>query len=125
MPFSFAPSALIAARIVNRLIACALLGCGGVAIAQVCATPGKDSAVTSIAGVINSYYPGTAGTVAAGAVALPIGAVQPVGAAPIAPGDLVIVMQMQGARIDSSNSDCYGDSVGTARSEERRVGKEC
>ena len=70
--------------------------------------------MTSIAGIINSYYPGTAGTVAVGAVALPIGALQPASATPIAPGDLVVVMQMQGARIDSSNSDCYGDSVGTA-----------
>ena len=84
------------------------------ALAQVCATPGKDSASTSIAGVVNSYYPGSAGTVAVGATALPVGAIQPGGAPAIAPGDLLIVMQMQGARIDSSNSDCYGDGVGTA-----------
>ena len=114
MPILYASGKPIAARLATRLMGCALLIYGAAAIAQVCATPGKDSAIASIAGVINSYYPGTAGTVAAGAVALPIGAVQPVGATPIAPGDLVIVMQMQGARIDSSNSDCYGDSVGTA-----------
>ena len=100
MPILHASSTPIAPRLATRLVGCALLIYGAAAIAQVCATPGKDSAIASIAGVINSYYPGTAGTVAVGAVALPIGAVQPVGATPIAPGDLVIVMQMQGARID-------------------------
>ena len=91
-----------------------LLLCG-VALAQVCATPARDSATTSIAGIINSYYPGSAGSVAAGAVAVPVGVISPTGSStPVAAGDLLIVMQMQGAQIDSSNSDCYGDSVGTA-----------
>ena len=71
MPFLHFLSAPVAARLVNHLIGCTLLLLGATAIAQVCATPGKDSAVTSIAGVINSYYPGTAGLVAAGAVTLP------------------------------------------------------
>ena len=112
MPILYTPSAPVAVRMAKRLIGCALLVVGAAAIAQVCATPGKDSAITTIAGVINSYYPGTS-AVPVGAVSLPIGAVQPGTAAAIAPGDLLIVMQMQGARIDSSNSDCYGDGAGT------------
>ncbi len=85
------------------------------AFAQVCATPGKDIAVTSIAGTVNSYYPGTAASVAAGSQTIAIGAISTGGSsAPIAAGDLLIVIQMQGAQISSSNSDCYGDGVGTA-----------
>lgn len=92
-----------------------LLSLCGVTLAQVCAAPGRDSAVVSIAGIINSYYPGSAGSLAAGAVAIPVGALSPTGSpTPVAAGDLLIVMQMQGAEINSSNSDCYGDNVGTA-----------
>ena len=118
MPFmsplpSYTPTVRERSQIFVRLTACFLLLHAALAVAQVCATPGKESAITTIAGVVNSYYPGTA-PVTQGAVSLPIAAVQPSAAPPIAPGDLVIVMQMQGARIDSSNSDCYGDGVGTA-----------
>lgn len=84
------------------------------AAAQVCATPNRDSATSAVAGIINSYYPGSAGTLPVGAVSIAIGGVQPGGASAIAPGDLLIVMQMQGAQISGSNSDCYGDGVGTA-----------
>ena len=85
------------------------------ATAQVCATPGKDSAVALIAGTVNSYYPGTAASLAAGTQTIAIGTIAAGGSAtPIAAGDLVIVMQMQGAQINSSNSDCYGDGNGVA-----------
>ena len=43
------------------------------AVAQVCATPGKDSAPAAINGVVNSYYPGTAARVAAGTQTIAIG----------------------------------------------------
>ena len=85
------------------------------AMAQVCAKPSKDSATTSIASVVKSYYPGTAANVAAMAHTMAIAANAVGGSsAPIAAGDLVIVMRMQGAQINSSNSDCYGDGVGAA-----------
>jgi uncharacterized repeat protein (TIGR01451 family) len=81
--------------------------------AQVCATPGSNAATTSIGGIVNSYYPGTGANVAAGATSIPLGALDTSGnTTAIAPGDLLMVMQMQGAEIDSSNSDCYGDGVG-------------
>ena len=98
----------------RRALLLAITLTSGAALAQVCATPSRDSATTSIAGIINSYYPGTAGTVPSGAVSISIGSAQPGGAAAIAPGDLLIVMQMQGAQINSSNSDCYGDGAGAA-----------
>ena len=97
------------------LVVAAVLVASSAAFAQVCATPGKDSVVTSIAGTVNSYYPGTAASVAAGSQTIAIGAIAVGGStAPIAAGDLLIVIQMQGAQISSSNSDCYGDGVGTA-----------
>ncbi len=85
------------------------------AIAQVCATPGTNAATTAIAGIVNSYYPGTGANVAAGSTLIAVGALETSGnTAAIAPGDLLMVMQVQGAEINSSNSDCYGDGAGTA-----------
>ncbi len=88
---------------------------GSIALAQVCASPGLDAAASSISGVVNSYYPGTGPNVAVGSTSIPLGGIDTLGggaATPIAAGDLVIVMQMQGAEINSSNTDCYGDGVG-------------
>ena len=57
--------------------------------------------------VINTYYPGSA-SVAAGATSIVLGAAN--GAStPISTGDLLLIMQMQGASIDSSNTSSYGD----------------
>lgn len=79
--------------------------------ALVCATPGQDGTPGgAISGVINTYFPGTA-SVGAGATSLPIGV--PTGAGtPIQAGDLLLVIQMQGATINSTNTDAYGDGVG-------------
>lgn len=92
------------------------------AVAQVCATPGNDAATSSIAGIVNTYYPGTGAAVPPGATSIAVGALDTAGNnTPIAPGDLLIVIQMQGAEINSSNSDCYGDGVGTAGCATRTV----
>ena len=75
-----------------------------------CATPGKDGTPSSpLTGVVNTYYPGQ-GAPAAGATSLTVGA--PVGGTPIQAGDLLIVVQMQGADFDFSNTSAYGDGVG-------------
>ncbi|HVS82196.1 MAG TPA: hypothetical protein VHE60_10720, partial [Pyrinomonadaceae bacterium] len=84
----------------------------GAAQAQVCATPGKDGPGGTLAGVINTYYPGT-GNVSAGATSIPIGASTGAATA-IANGDLLLVIQMQDAAINSTNTDSYGDGVGGA-----------
>ena len=76
---------------------------------QLCAAPGRDGAGGTLAGVVDTYFPGT-GSVAAGDAAIPVGA--PTGAAtPVSAGDLLLVIQMQGADIDSSDSDAYGDGA--------------
>ncbi len=76
--------------------------------AQPCGTPGRDGSGT-ITGVVNTYYPGTASTTAAStsiSVGTPSGA-----ATPIAAGDLLLVIQMQDAAIDSTDTNTYGDGV--------------
>ena len=73
-----------------------------------CATPGRDG-TGSLTGVINTYYPGV-GTAAAASTTITLGAAA--GAAtPIAIGDLVLVIQMQDAGIDSTNTGAYGNGV--------------
>ncbi|HVS07651.1 MAG TPA: hypothetical protein VHK65_15995, partial [Candidatus Dormibacteraeota bacterium] len=72
-----------------------------------CATPGRDGTAT-LNGVINTYYPGS-GT-ASGAGAITLGAATGA-ASPIAIGDLVLVIQMQDAAINSTNTGAYGDGV--------------
>src|SRR3982074_3694664 len=61
-----------------------------------CATPGRDGS-GSLSGVINTYYPG-------------VGAAAPASTT-IAMGALVLVIQMQDAAIDSTNTGAYGDGV--------------
>lgn len=67
----------------------------------------------TLSGVINTYYAGTASVVAGVAdTCIPVGAAT--GAlAPIAYGDLLVVVQMQDADINSTNSNNYGGNNGT------------
>ena len=84
---------------------------------QVCATPGLSGPNAGLSGTLNSYYPGTGATVNTGTTSIPVGSIDTTSggsSTAIATGDLLIVMQMQGAQINSSNSDCYGDGAGTA-----------
>ena len=59
--------------------------------------------------IINTYYPATA-TIAGGATAIPLGAATG-NSTPISAGDLVLIMQMQDASIDATNTDAYGDGT--------------
>jgi hypothetical protein len=72
------------------------------------------SAGGTLTGVINSYYPGTADA-AAGATSISVGAIDPNGAAnAIASGDLLLVIQMQDADINTTNGTTYGSGTGNA-----------
>ncbi|MCB1615507.1 MAG: right-handed parallel beta-helix repeat-containing protein [Pseudomonadales bacterium] len=79
--------------------------------AYFCATPGKDGAGGTLSGIINTYYPASsAGTVSAGSTSIPVGS--PTGAATaVGSGDLLLIIQMQGAELNSSNTNSYGDGV--------------
>jgi uncharacterized repeat protein (TIGR01451 family) len=79
----------------------------------VCATPGRDGAGGTLTGIVNTYFPpSTAGTLASGSTSVALGAAK--GAAtptPIAAGDLLLIIQMQGATINSTNTSSYGDGL--------------
>jgi uncharacterized repeat protein (TIGR01451 family) len=84
--------------------------------AKICATPGKDGAGGTLAGIKNDYWPGTL-TPAAGATSMVVGARAAGGAGTttIAAGDLLIVMQMQDAAFDTTNDETYGEGTGSTR----------
>lgn len=72
-------------------------------------------APTDISGTVNTYVKGD-GDVAAGATTIDYtGAFRGAGSG-FANGDLLLLIQSQGAEIDSSNTDTYGDGVGTGQS---------
>lgn len=75
-----------------------------------CGTPGKDGPGGLLAGIVNNYWPGT-GTVTAGSTTtITLGASR--NATPtIAVGDLLLVIQMQDATINTSNTSAYGDGT--------------
>lgn len=78
-------------------------------LAAVCSNPGLDGPA-SISGVVNSYYPGS-GTVSTGSTSISASIAGKRGAAAsIAAGDLIIIMQMQDADINNTNSSSYGGS---------------
>jgi len=80
----------------------------------VCATPGNDGAGGSLSGIVNAYYPPGAGVTgaAAGTTSIVLGKAATGGAqTAIAAGDLVLVIQMQGATINFTNTSSYGDGV--------------
>lgn len=73
-----------------------------------CGTSGKDGAGGTLSGVINRYWPGAA-SAAAGSTAISLGS-SIGGGASISSGDLLLVIQMQDAAINSSNTSSYGGS---------------
>jgi uncharacterized repeat protein (TIGR01451 family) len=78
-----------------------------------CATPGRDGAGGTLTGAVNTYFaPSANGTLAAGAVSVGLGAAASGGAqTAIAAGDLVLIIQMQDATINSTNTSSYGHGV--------------
>ncbi len=74
--------------------------------AQTCPTSGSNSVGLNP----NTYYPGTQATVNVGATSITIGAAGS-GTTAISAGDIVLIIQMQGAEINSSVGDDYGNGV--------------
>lgn len=72
-----------------------------------CATVSQ-ATVGTPTGVINTYYPGTA-SVAAGSTSITIGASTQGAGAGIAAGNLLLVIQMQDASINDSDTVAYGN----------------
>ena len=81
-----------------------------------CATPGNDGAVTSLTGIVNTYFPPANATesIAAGSATatIALGAANAGGAqTAIAKGDLLLIIQTQGASVNKDNGSDYGDGV--------------
>ena len=72
-----------------------------------CATPGQDGAGGTLSGVINRYWPGSSTTSNTITFGSSIG-----NGLGISTGDLLLVIQMQDAAIDTSNTNAYGGSNG-------------
>jgi hypothetical protein len=69
---------------------------------------GGTGSISASATIINSYYPGTA-TASVGATKISVGSQYSGGStAKILPGDLLLVIQMQGSTINSTNTSAYG-----------------
>ncbi len=78
----------------------------------ICATPGKDGAGGVLSGVVNTYYRASAnGTLAAGNKSVTLAAALPATGTPIAVGDLLLIIQLQDALINNTNSSSYGDGM--------------
>src|ERR1700682_6478766 len=75
-----------------------------------CVTPGNDGPNAALPGFVNSYYPATA-SATAGAAAISVGTRIPALSPAIAPGDLLLVIQMQDADISGTNAITYGDGA--------------
>ncbi len=68
------------------------------------------SGTTTVSTNPNTYYPGTQTTVNIGATSITLGAASS-GTTGISIGDIVLIIQMQGAEINSTNTSSYGDGV--------------
>lgn len=77
--------------------------------AQVCATPGSAGDAT-ISGIVNTYWTPAAGTYNNASTTISLSG-QRGAAATLAPGDLVLVIQMQCANINTANTLNYGDGA--------------
>jgi len=67
--------------------------------------------ISTASQIVNSYYPGQ-GNPVIGALVLNVGSIDPAGNSTIlAPGDLILIIQMQGVDINSSNTDSYGNGI--------------
>lgn len=90
----------------NLFFALFLFLTAAISDAQTCPSAGSVTITTNT----NTYYPGTQANVAVGATSITIGAAAS-GTSAISAGDLVLIIQMQGAEFNSSNSNSYGDGV--------------
>ena len=71
------------------------------------------ASTSSISTYPNTYYPASA-SVTAGSTSITLGSVA-YGTTPISSGDILLVIQMQGAQYSSNNSANFGDGFGTGR----------
>lgn len=95
----------------HLLKACLLLIIASRATAQSCPAAGT----ITLNSYGNTYYPASQASVSAGATSIIIGnaSTSGYGTTPISAYDIVLIIQMQGAQINSANTSSYGDGTGT------------
>jgi mucin-19 len=99
-----------AAALLAAALCCLAASPSPAGAAQICAAPGS-SGPASISGIVNSYYPGRA-SAGSGSTSIPVGTLDARGASTaVAAGDLLVIMQVQDAAINDSNSASYGGSA--------------
>ncbi|MGE3349927.1 MAG: hypothetical protein AB7I35_21060 [Ramlibacter sp.] len=98
-----------ALRALRGLIGCATLLAAAALQAQTCSIPGQAGAA-AITAQPNTFFAGT-GSPAAGATSISVGAGSGVNRG-IEAGDLLLIIQMQGGDIDTTNDRGYGNNVG-------------
>jgi len=76
-------------------------------VSVVCSGATLSAAPAALTGVLNTYFPGTA-SVTAGATSIPVGTSTGAGGT-ITAGSLLLVIQMQDASINTSNTVAYGN----------------
>ena len=81
------------------------------ALAQTCSIPGQAGNV-SLTAQPNSFFAGT-GSPGSNAVSINVGAGTGLNSN-VQPGDMLLIIQMQGADIDSTNTNSYGDGTADA-----------
>ncbi|MGI4763228.1 MAG: hypothetical protein ACRYF0_21120 [Janthinobacterium lividum] len=95
----------------NATVTTTVAPTGAAGTAANCATAGKDGAASLNANP-NAYYPSTAAQTLTGGTSTTIAVGAARGAATsIAPGDLLLIVQMQGANINTTDDASYGDGV--------------
>ena len=70
---------------------------------------------TTLSTYPNTYFRGTQATVSAGSTSLTVGAAG-YGTTPISTGDILLIIQMQGAQFTATNAGSYGTGSGTSGS---------
>jgi len=81
--------------------------------AQTCAIPGRDG-TTPTSGTVNTYFQPNTGTYTSASTSITLSGKTGATTA-LAPGDLVLVIQMQCATLDTTNTANYGGANGTGR----------
>jgi hypothetical protein len=89
------------------MIGWALILNSSLANAQSCPTSGT----TLLSSFPNTFFPGTQANVGSGGKSITLGPAT-LGTTPIAAGDIVLIVQMQGAQFNQTNGGVYGDGKG-------------
>lgn len=91
-------------------VKCLLLYIATLSVNTIWAQTCPPAITTTLSAYSNTYFPGMQATVNAGSISVVIGAAA-YGTIPVSAGDVLLIIQMQGAQFISANDNTYGDGV--------------